>query len=395
MHVMPGEIKMWPSTVLPTGWLFCNGQTLDISAYTPLFNIIGNRYGGDGITKFRLPDYRGKIICGGVFTTDAGTVSELCAGTGLTQRTEYTATQQVLPATTEWSAVCYGNNIWIAVSYTNPSVVAKSTDGGKTWSQKTIPGGYYKSVKYGNGVFVALAQGNTTATSTDGETWTLHTHAFSSYWSSMDYGDGYFIAVAVLTNMAIRSTDGINWTQLTMPVTANWNAICFGENGTWVAVTDGAPAARTTDNGNTWSSFNMPSNSNWLSVAYGNKIFLAVGLNGGASNIAATTSNMGVTWTARELPEYDIWFTVTFGNGVFVLAAYLSDKALTTTNGLVWTQRALPVSTTWYNVGYGNKNFVAVGYGTATAALIDGISNSPQMIDTNFIISYTGQVVSY
>lgn len=83
MHVMPGEIKMWPSTVLPTGWLFCNGQTLDISAYTPLFNIIGNRYGGDGITKFRLPDYRGKIICGGVYTTDAGTVSELRAGTGL------------------------------------------------------------------------------------------------------------------------------------------------------------------------------------------------------------------------------------------------------------------------------------------------------------------------
>ena len=80
MHVMPGEIKMWPSTVLPTGWLFCNGQTLDISAYTPLFNIIGNRYGGDGITKFRLPDYRGKIICGGVYTTDAGTVSELRAG---------------------------------------------------------------------------------------------------------------------------------------------------------------------------------------------------------------------------------------------------------------------------------------------------------------------------
>ena len=134
---------------------------------------------------------------------------------------------------------------------------------------------------------------------------------------------------------------------------------------------------------------------NGVRFAYGNKIFLAVGLNGGASNVAATTSNMGVTWTARELPEYDIWFTITFGNGVFVLAAYLSDKALTTVNGLVWTQRALPVSATWYSIGYGNKNFVAVGYGTAAAALIGGISNSPQMIDTNFIISYTGQVVSY
>lgn len=42
----------------PTGWLPCNGQTLQINAYQPLYSLIGNRYGGsptDG--TFMLPAF--------------------------------------------------------------------------------------------------------------------------------------------------------------------------------------------------------------------------------------------------------------------------------------------------------------------------------------------------
>ncbi|MBP6991178.1 MAG: tail fiber protein [Spirochaetes bacterium] len=56
-----GEIRVFAGTFAPTGWMFCEGQILQISSYTALFAIIGNQYGGNGTTTFALPDLRGKV----------------------------------------------------------------------------------------------------------------------------------------------------------------------------------------------------------------------------------------------------------------------------------------------------------------------------------------------
>lgn len=56
-----GEIRMWPCRKCPVGWNFCDGTVLDISQYQPLFSLIGTTYGGDGKTKFALPDLRNKV----------------------------------------------------------------------------------------------------------------------------------------------------------------------------------------------------------------------------------------------------------------------------------------------------------------------------------------------
>lgn len=45
----------------PPGWAACNGQILPIGSYNSLFTLIGNTYGGDGITTFGLPDFRGRV----------------------------------------------------------------------------------------------------------------------------------------------------------------------------------------------------------------------------------------------------------------------------------------------------------------------------------------------
>jgi len=37
----------------------CEGQTIPISEYETLFQLIGTTYGGDGQTTFMLPDLRG------------------------------------------------------------------------------------------------------------------------------------------------------------------------------------------------------------------------------------------------------------------------------------------------------------------------------------------------
>ena len=56
-----GEIRIVAFNYPPHGWAFCDGQTLPISQNQALFAILGTTYGGDGVTTFRLPDFRGRI----------------------------------------------------------------------------------------------------------------------------------------------------------------------------------------------------------------------------------------------------------------------------------------------------------------------------------------------
>ncbi|MFN8491587.1 MAG: tail fiber protein [Caldilineaceae bacterium] len=55
-----GEIRMFGGDFAPTGWAFCDGSRLSISANQALFSLIGTTYGGDGQTNFALPDLRGR-----------------------------------------------------------------------------------------------------------------------------------------------------------------------------------------------------------------------------------------------------------------------------------------------------------------------------------------------
>ncbi|OQP55902.1 hypothetical protein A4H97_20135 [Niastella yeongjuensis] len=59
-----GEIRLFAADFEPQGWAFCHGQFLAVSQYLELFSVIGNTYGGDAITTFALPDYRGRAPIG-------------------------------------------------------------------------------------------------------------------------------------------------------------------------------------------------------------------------------------------------------------------------------------------------------------------------------------------
>lgn len=63
-QVPTGCIMQWPAATLPTGWLYANGQVINISQAPNLFSLIGTKYGGDGITTFGLPDFRGRVGVG-------------------------------------------------------------------------------------------------------------------------------------------------------------------------------------------------------------------------------------------------------------------------------------------------------------------------------------------
>ncbi len=64
MEGVLGYITLFAGTAAPENWSFCDGSLIVISDNTLLFSIISNKYGGDGVNNFRLPDCRGRMVVG-------------------------------------------------------------------------------------------------------------------------------------------------------------------------------------------------------------------------------------------------------------------------------------------------------------------------------------------
>ena len=61
---MIGQIALFAGAYTPRHWKRCDGSTLNIVEYRALFDIIGDTYGGDGLTTFALPNLGGRyMVC--------------------------------------------------------------------------------------------------------------------------------------------------------------------------------------------------------------------------------------------------------------------------------------------------------------------------------------------
>ena len=60
-----GSIILYPKSIVPDGFLVCDGSAVSRDLYSALFNVIGVTYGsGDGSTTFNLPDFSGRVPVG-------------------------------------------------------------------------------------------------------------------------------------------------------------------------------------------------------------------------------------------------------------------------------------------------------------------------------------------
>lgn len=85
-----GLIEPFAGTVIPAGYLLCDGSAVSRSVYATLFEAIGTTFGdGDGETTFNLPDLGGRVPLG-VSST------HLLGSTGGSETV--TLTEQELPA---------------------------------------------------------------------------------------------------------------------------------------------------------------------------------------------------------------------------------------------------------------------------------------------------------
>ncbi|WP_019218673.1 phage tail protein [Bartonella florencae] len=59
-----GFIATFAMQELPSGWLLCDGATYEREDYPQLFKAIGDKWGKDSDTTFKVPDFRGMFLRG-------------------------------------------------------------------------------------------------------------------------------------------------------------------------------------------------------------------------------------------------------------------------------------------------------------------------------------------
>lgn len=59
-----GFIRLFAGQFIPQYYMACEGQILSVYENEPLFHVIGNTYGGNGVSTFALPDLRGRVPIG-------------------------------------------------------------------------------------------------------------------------------------------------------------------------------------------------------------------------------------------------------------------------------------------------------------------------------------------
>lgn len=59
--VFIGEIRLLGFTFAPRDWAECKGQNIPITQNQPLYSLLADQFGGQGITSFNLPDMRGRV----------------------------------------------------------------------------------------------------------------------------------------------------------------------------------------------------------------------------------------------------------------------------------------------------------------------------------------------
>ena len=61
--VATGMVMMWPTTSAPSGFVLCNGASLDTTTYANLFAVIGYTFGGSS-ANFNVPNYTNRFPIG-------------------------------------------------------------------------------------------------------------------------------------------------------------------------------------------------------------------------------------------------------------------------------------------------------------------------------------------
>ena len=137
---------------------------------------------------------------------------------------------------------------------------------------------------------------------------TTVTLAGGTYWKDMACGEGHWVAIPSGNSTAAKSTNGSSWTSVSLPQNASWTSIAYG-NKHFVAVSSGgtsnSKAIYSNSNGLGWRTSDLPTVDSWNFVDYGNGYFVALATD---THSTAYSTNYGVSWTSGNIngKEYTV-----------------------------------------------------------------------------------------
>jgi hypothetical protein len=298
------------------------------------------------------------------------------------------------PGDAQWRSLAYGNGRFVAVAQSGQHRLMSSSDG-FNWTIHSVPDYSWNAVAYGGGKFVVLGNfSNQVLVSEDGINWTNHTLPESNNaWTSITYGNGRFVAVATCcsTNRVMSSTDGINWTAYPATSENSWISVTYG-NGRFVAVAQGIVGSQVMSSidGLSWTAQEAVSLSVWSAISFGNGKFVAIST---FSN-QGMTSEDGMSWEPFTFPEENGWTSLSYGLGRFVAVANFGDnRVMTSRDGITWTLSKSIEQSGWIYIAYGAGNFVAISADGTNRVMVSTCQGSPDEIvpDVAVLPDVTGQ----
>src|SRR5262245_13619137 len=102
-----------------------------------------------------------------------------------------------------------------------------------SWARRNVNGlaANLNAVAFGNGVFVAVGDNSTVATSTDGANWSVGSPGAYGNLAGVRFLNGQFVVVGS-TDKILSSNDGTNWSAGTLPSAGSWD-VAYG-NGVYM-----------------------------------------------------------------------------------------------------------------------------------------------------------------
>jgi len=286
-------------------------------------------------------------------------------GSGLSAWTKVTS-----PLPSDFQCIAFGDGKFVAGS--ENSMVAISSDNGKTWTTKKITEKNHRinSIIYANGKFVAIGGGSKVFYATNpAEDWTMAVDIEEAFDIRINviYFDGTRYVSGNTAGEMAYSTDLVNWTANTTNVFTTEGYTIYGYasgKGKLVAVGEEGKIAYADSPGGEWTlvSGNPAGDRNVRAITYANNTFVAVGSAVGTSATIIYTDNPASTWTKASNNVATAAYAIVYGGGYYVLGGSMGGLAYATKLD-TWTQ----VSDSKFDsnpingIAFGNNTFIAVG----------------------------------
>lgn len=275
-------------------WLACDGSIYLQSSYSELFALIGTIangteavFGGNHVTN--SPSYgpwkqaaMGSIV---VAACSGGYPIEYSLDHGATWVNSGTTSL----GSAGVHALTSAGTKFFQFDNSNQSTILLYSSNGSAWSTATLPtNSFWRTIAFGNGVYVLTSSTTAAATSADGVTWTART--FPSGINYVHFIGGKFVGYAAgTTTTRYTSADGVNWTTNSGVTAIDMNGSLI-LNGLLYLVSGGA-VFRTSSDGLAWSESLASSHvidGPSFGVCYSNGRFYATGAPTGATKVAAS-----------------------------------------------------------------------------------------------------------